>query len=235
MRTWIRPIPMRTISRLSIIFLLIGLASCTPREVVKIPEIERPPTKGWVEEGLASWYGKDFHGRPTASGEIYNMYGLSAAHRTLPLGTIVRVTNLKNGRSVDVVINDRGPFVDGRIIDMSYGAARVLDMVEDGVVPVRVEALGRDPSYVKTVRVMDGGEGDFVVQVGAFLDPSNAERLRTALSWSYPDVYIARASVDGRTYYRVRLGSYKEKASALNLADRLAEEGYPVWVTRSNQ
>jgi rare lipoprotein A len=95
----------------------------------------------WVEVGYAAWYGPGFHGKRTASGEIYNMYDLTAAHKTLPFGTIVKVYNLENGRSVVVRINDRGPFVKGRIIDLSYGAAKKLGMIEKGVVRVRIEVI----------------------------------------------------------------------------------------------
>lgn len=91
--------------------------------------------------GLASYYGSDFHGKPTASGEIFDMYDLTAAHNTLPLGTRVRVTNMRNGKEVVVRINDRGPFVEGRIIDLSYGAADELDMIGPGIIPVRIEII----------------------------------------------------------------------------------------------
>ena len=99
--------------------------------------------RGDSEEGTASWYGKKYHGRRTSSGERYDMHAMTAAHRDLPFGTVVRVTNLRNGKNVRVTINDRGPFVEGRIIDLSYAAAKKLDMVRDGVVPVRVEILRR--------------------------------------------------------------------------------------------
>ena len=101
----------------------------------------RPSSAGYHETGVASWYGPNFHGRPTSNGETYNMYGMTAAHTTLPLPTWVAVTNLANDRRVVVRVNDRGPFVNGRIIDLSYTAALALDMVQDGVVPVHVEAL----------------------------------------------------------------------------------------------
>lgn len=91
--------------------------------------------------GIASWYGGKFHGRRTANGEKYNKNGISAAHKTLPFGTVVRVTNHRNGRTLDVRINDRGPFVEGRIIDLSEGAAKKLDMIRDGVVPVSLQVL----------------------------------------------------------------------------------------------
>lgn len=91
--------------------------------------------------GMASWYGGKFHGRRTANGEKYNMNGISAAHKTLPFGTVVRVTNLNNGRTIDVRINDRGPFIKGRIIDLSKGAAKKIDMINDGVIPVKLQVL----------------------------------------------------------------------------------------------
>ncbi|MAE69488.1 MAG: hypothetical protein CME06_03345 [Gemmatimonadetes bacterium] len=96
---------------------------------------------GWREQGQASYYGKKFHGRRTANGEVYDMYGISAAHRTLPFGARVRVTHLANGRTIEVRINDRGPFIEGRIIDLSYGAAQTLGMVREGVVPVEIEVV----------------------------------------------------------------------------------------------
>jgi rare lipoprotein A len=101
----------------------------------------RPQYPGGAQYGLASWYGRDFNGRPTASGEIFDMYGYTAAHRSLPFGTRVRVTNEANGSSVVVRINDRGPWVEGRILDLSYAAAKQLGMLEAGVIRVRLEVL----------------------------------------------------------------------------------------------
>ena len=100
------------------------------------------PKSGRPQIGMASWYGKKYHGRPTASGEIFDMYKLTAAHKKLPLGTRVRVTNLKNRKSVVVKVNDRGPFVRGRIIDLSYAAAKKIGMIGDGIAKVRVEIVG---------------------------------------------------------------------------------------------
>ena len=117
-----------------LLFVLLLVAGCATK---KGPTTE-PTRKGDEQRGLASWYGKKYHGRPTASGERFNMNKVSAAHRTLPLGSVVKVTNLDNGRVLKVRINDRGPFVDGRIIDLSYKAAKKLDMVKAGVVPVRL-------------------------------------------------------------------------------------------------
>src|SRR5882762_6630332 len=140
-----------------------------------------PAPAGYIEEGNASWYGVPFHGRRASNGEVYDMYKLTAAHRTLPFETMVRVTNLNNGKSTVVRITDRGPFVDNRIIDLSLAAAREVDSVGPGVVPVRVEVLspGIDPM-----------SGFFTVQVGAFRDRANAERLHDRLSVTYSPIFI---------------------------------------------
>ena len=181
--------------------------------------------------GVASWYGADFHGRPTASGEVYDMYDMTAAHRTLPLGTILEVENLVNKRRAKVTVNDRGPFIEGRVIDLSFAGAKEIDIVEAGTAKVALRILGRDEGYIKTVRVEEGRGGrHYVVQVGAFLDRDNAERLKTALLWKEKDVYITKAEVSGRLFYRVRLGRFKERDKAKALAQRLAQDGYPVVV-----
>ena len=127
----------------------------------------RPLPLATHEEGNASWYGDPFNGRRASNGEIYDMYKLTAAHRTLPFETMVRVTNLNNGKSTTVRITDRGPFVDNRIIDLSLAAAREIESIGPGVVPVRLEVLGN----------VDVTAGFFTVQVGAFRDRANAERL----------------------------------------------------------
>jgi rare lipoprotein A len=178
-----------------------------------------------VEVGWASWYGKDFHGRKTASGEVYDMYQLTAAHKTLPLGTSVMVTHLNNGRSVMVVINDRGPFVKGRIIDLSYAAAQALEMVAEGVARVRVEALGKGsvPAPSST--------GSFTLQVGAFIERSNAVRLMNELQKAYRDVSLTELRTPENTYYRVRIGRFRTREEAYQFAVRLAQEGYTVFMT----
>lgn len=183
--------------------------------------------------GIASWYGSDFHGRPTASGEIYDMYDMTAAHRTLPLGTMVEVENLANGRRAKVTVNDRGPFIEGRVIDLSYAGAKEVDIVDAGTAKVALRLLGRDEGYIKTVKVVEGGKGGrYVVQVGSFVDKDNAERLKTALLWKEKDVYITKAKVSGKTFHRVRVGRFKERDKARELAESLAQEGYPVVVMR---
>src|SRR4030042_1102043 len=138
----------------------------SPPRILALPDTERtritkpyvvngvryyplPHAYGFVEYGKASWYGKEFHGRPTSSGEIYNMYGRTAAHKLLPLDTVVKVTNLTNQKTIVLPVNDRGPFVKGRVIDLSYGAARDLEMVGPGVVEGKVEALARGGGNAK--------------------------------------------------------------------------------------
>lgn len=119
--------------------LLLLLAACAgPQAVVPVP---RPVVPGYEETGKASWYGRWHHGRPTASGEVFDMHRMTAAHRTLPLGALVLVENLENGRTAEVVINDRGPYVAGRILDLSFAAARALGAIRPGVIPVRLRVV----------------------------------------------------------------------------------------------
>src|ERR1700736_6566790 len=139
-----------------------------------------PAPAGYTEQGNASWYGNPFHGRHASNGEVYDMYKLTAAHRTLPFETMVRVTNLNNGKSTVVRITDRGPFVDNRILDLSLAAAREIEAVGPGVVPIRLEVLGN----------VDPTAGFFTVQVGAFRERANAERLRDRLNVSYSPIFI---------------------------------------------
>ncbi len=126
---------------------------------------------GWEQRGVASWYGGIFQGKTTANGETYDTYGYTCAHKTLPFGTILEVKNLANGRSVQVRVNDRGPFVDDRIIDLTYAAARDLDMVRDGTADVVLTPVG------------DGiPETRFNIQIGAWGDLENARSHRTRLA-----------------------------------------------------
>lgn len=178
----------------------------------------------YVERGIASWYGEEFQGNPTASGEIYDMYDLTAAHRTLPLGSFVMVTNLENYRSVKVRINDRGPFVKGRIIDLSYGAARAIGMVEKGTAPVKIVALD-------TGLVASRGTPVYTVQVGAFSLKENAERLLVELRTGFPGAYMTVLETNQGRYYRVRVGKFASRESAYQLARKLAASGYSVLIT----
>ncbi|MBI5787792.1 MAG: septal ring lytic transglycosylase RlpA family protein [Candidatus Schekmanbacteria bacterium] len=175
--------------------------------------------RDFVEEGIASWYGVEFHGRSTASGEVYDMYERTAAHRTLPMDTYARVTNLLNGQRVIVRINDRGPFSKKRVMDMSYSAAKALGMLENGTAPVRIEALGHKvigEGRMVRYEPKDFYFGNFTVQVGAFQEKTNAERLINQLSKGYGNAhYVVYDSPQGR-FYRVRVGKYDnlEKAES---------------------
>jgi rare lipoprotein A len=181
---------------------------------------------GMVQYGVASWYGKKFHGNPTASGEIYDMYQLTAAHRTLPLGTYVMVTNLENNRSVEVKINDRGPFVKGRIIDLSYAAARGIDMVERGTSRVRVEVLRR--KALEVTRQAEGFGRGFTVQVGSFTDKGNAVKMTRTLPKELHNVHISVFETPETRYYRVRVGHFDTREMAYSFAAKLANMGYSV-------
>jgi len=183
-----------------------------------------PAPAGYTEKGNASWYGIPFNGRRASNGEIYDMYKLTAAHRTLPFDTVVRVTNLNNDRSTTVRITDRGPFVENRIIDLSLAAAREIESVGPGVVPVRVEVLtpGIDPTG-----------GYFTVQVGAFRDPNNAQRLRDRLNLSYSPIFIQQYDSPDGTYYRVRAGKLSGEDAARQFGEQLrSREGFTPFVVR---
>lgn len=174
--------------------------------------------RGYVEEGTASWYGPDFHGKPTSCGEIYDMNAMTSAHKILPMGTRLRVTNLRNQRSIVVRVNDRGPFVGNRIIDLSYAAARELDIVASGTAPVRIESLAGASGAAVVL-------GPFTVQVGAFTDPANAYRLASQLEKRYGSSSVQRGWVNGTLFHRVRVGRYPEMAAAESVRKEFEENG----------
>lgn len=191
-----------------------------------------PHAQGFSQRGKASWYGKKFHGRKTANGETYDMYAMTAAHKTLPLGTYVRVKNLQNNREMDVRINDRGPFVRGRIIDLSFAGAKKLGIVGQGTALVQITALGTPvrstakkgstQSYVPT----DYYKGDFTVQVGAFIDRNNAERLKQKLDSTYKNAHITTYNNGDETFYRVRVGKCSTLQQAIEYETILIKEGF---------
>lgn len=186
--------------------------------------------RGYVEEGIASWYGKKFHGHRTSSGETYDMYQLSAAHKSLPLPTWVRVTSLDNGKSTVVRVNDRGPFHDDRIIDLSWAAAARLGIDKAGTGRVRVEALSAEPApdRPKTVAAATASpppaDGALYLQVGAFRSPESAHSLVGELMQQVPwPVSVRPAS----PIYRVWVGPFSSEADRLRARDSLAGQGYP--------
>ncbi len=175
--------------------------------------------RGYREEGIASWYGTKFHGRRTSSGEPYDMYAMTAAHKTLPLPSYVRVTNLENGRSTVVRVNDRGPFHEGRIIDLSYAAAVVLGFAERGIARVRVEALDL------TEDAPADPTGPFYLQAGAFRDRRNAETLFQRLQGEL-EVPV-RIEPPRRGLYRIRIGPLADLGHARSVSNTLDRLGVP--------
>ena len=174
------------------------------------------PTHGERQRGVASWYGEPFHGRATASGEIYDMHQLTAAHRALPLGTVVDVTNLDNGRHVQVRVNDRGPFKKGRVLDLSYAAAKELDMIGEGL--ARVE--------LQVVKIGQGRSGPtphsrYVVQVGAFRELQNALDVKAKLA----DLAGVEITDDGNLH-RVRIGPFASHNEAVEMKRLLHKRGF---------
>jgi len=166
----------------------------------------QPDSTGYAEEGIASWYGREFHGRRTSNGEVYDMHAMTAAHKTLPLPTTARVTNLANGKSIIVRINDRGPFKEGRLIDLSYGAARELGFLAAGTTRVEVVALPDEPATT-AARAAGGSRQLMYAQVGAFSQQANAEELQRRLRDQGLDkVVIHPGRAAGRGLYRVRIG-----------------------------
>jgi rare lipoprotein A len=179
---------------------------------------------------VASWYGPDFHGKPTASGEIFDMNAFTCAHREYPFGTMLKITYLSNDRTTNCLVNDRGPFVDGRDIDLSYATAKDLGLLPAGTGAVRIECVGRDNSYKKEVR--DISNASLVtIQVGSFKEFANASRLKMSLDLKYGNTYIAEGNINGNKYYRVRIGAFGIRGDALHLAEVLADEGYDTLIT----
>ncbi len=191
---------------------------------------------GFKERGIASWYGTKFHGRRTSSGEPYDMYAMTAAHKHLPIPVYVRVTNLDNGRQIVVRVNDRGPFAHNRIIDLSYAAAVRLDMLREGTAPVEIEVIDTVPPAGEVIATgaeayaadsVAGGTTRYLIQAASFSERGNAERLQTRLqnaNLGVP-VEIQAAELGPRPVYRVRLGPVSSVGQVDRLTTRLTELG----------
>ena len=213
------------------IFAILSLLSV----VVSACSTARQETLPQSSYAVASWYGRDFHGRPTSSGEIFDMYAMTCAHKEYPFGTRLKVTNAANNKTSECIVNDRGPFVGGRDIDLSYAVAKEIGLIGSGTGRVYLEVDGRDTSYVKKVTLQSSGKtGPFAIQVGAFTDSINAVRLKVALRLKYGNVYILEAELKGTTYYRVRIGNFDSLGSAVSTAEQLGQEGYPAVVMQAD-
>lgn len=221
------------------------------------------PVPGASQIGVASWYGPGFHGRRTANGETYDQYGLTAAHRTLPHGTWVEVTNLANDRSVRVRINDRGPYVDDRIIDLSYTAAQRIDMLRSGIAPVRVEVVESDlvpeplpvaaapppprpprpapapppaavPVTATAPPVVDRG-GSYSVHAGVYSDYDRARREQRRLDGAVGPVRLTLVDAPEARFYQLRVGPFASRVAAERAAQQLANLGAPALVVVSGR
>jgi rare lipoprotein A len=188
---------------------------------VKLPVPVQEPN--YRETGIAAWYGKELHGKLTANGDVFDMYGLSAAHRTLPLGTLVRVTNLDNFKSITVRINDRGPFLKGRFLDLSYGAAKELGFVSQGTARVRIET-------VEEVH----GPAQYTVQAAVFTEEENARMLKERLNTRFGVVSIVPFETNIARVYRVQVGNYTSEDRAEQAARKLTLEGLEPVVVRKD-
>ncbi len=163
------------------------------------------------------------------------MYAMTCAHKEYPFGTFIKVTNIENNRAVACIVNDRGPFIDGRDIDLSYAAAKEINMIGPGLARVLLETKGRDNSYVRPVSIrVSEKTGLFTIQVGAFTENINAVKLKAALSLKYADVHIREAEVKGSIFYRVRVGNYNDYNSALLVAEQLGQEGYQALLLKAD-
>jgi rare lipoprotein A len=184
--------------------------------------------EGFVQTGIASWYGKDFHGKKTSNGDTYDMYAMTAAHKTLPFGVYVKVSNRDISRETVVRINDRGPFVAGRIIDLSYSAAKDIGLVSSGTAHVKIEALGYLDETVKGKSVYRApasyDRGSFGIQVGAFGKLENAQRMADSIKQRYGVSSIRESVVDGTRYYRVRAGNYTSLKEAEQARERSSDK-----------
>ncbi len=220
MRTWWGEVEEHGARALVLVVAVTLLGGCSRAVVVA-------PTPGHPQSGIASWYGPGFHGQPTSSGAIYDQNAMTAAHPTLPLGTRTRVTSLDTGKSVEVLVNDRGPFAKGRVIDLSHAAAREIGMLGPGTARVSIEVVARPPNGASYVT--------YCVQVGAFSEKEKAQALRARLIPRFDDVYVSAVQAQPDRMYRVRVGPFAERTRAESCAVDLSTLGLPAVVTEEPQ
>jgi rare lipoprotein A len=242
-----------TIRSLTVVLFVLLLSACASRQRAYSPQDQnlssrqkpgqKPYTvagkryeplsshEGFVQEGIASSYGRDFHGRKTSSGEPFDMNAMTAAHKTLPLGVYVKVQHKRTGREVIVRINDRGPFVRERIIDLSEGAARKLETIQEGVAAVRITALGyktdQTDGEVHYRAPASYDTGSFALQVAALKIRANAYRYADELKRTYGTADVREATVGGNVFYRVRMGHYSSLRAAQAAQESYERKGFP--------
>lgn len=197
-----------------------------------------PRITRYLKQGIASWYGSDFHGKKTASGEIYDMYAMTAAHNTLPIPSYARVTNLENQRSVIVRINDRGPFHGNRLLDLSYAAAKKLDLHQAGTGNVEIKAIAPDQALAQLQNTAEKQEKSVYLQVGTFGNKKKALKLQNKIAaHQLPQTTILPSTHKGATLYKVQMGPIKSPTSAHQLNTQLAKLGITAtqFVTETDQ
>lgn len=222
-------------------------AKAPPAKAGRIPATQRPyqiegksyyplpSAEGYSETGLASWYGHPFHGRKTSNGETYNMYDWTAAHKTLPMNTHLLVENLGNGRSTTVRINDRGPFVGTRIIDLSYNVAKELGIMKEGLGQVRITALGEaetitladNKTATRFLPHEDFQKGDFYIQIGSFTVRENAERLKNRMNKEGREAETIRYDRVDQIFYRVQVKAGTTLSIAKQMEQTMTGAGFP--------
>ncbi len=242
----------KSLSHSFLFFILLFLSSCSygaksPSHVTRaqIPATQRPyvinhvkyypisSSAGYIDTGIASWYGSYFHGRRTSNGERYDMYADTAAHKTLPMNTMVLVRNLENNREMVVRINDRGPFVRGRILDLSYSSAKKLGIIKKGTAKVRITAMAPSLNGVYA-SVPDFNEGEFYVQIGSFREKKNALRLQNRFATAGHTAVIKEFSQENDTYYRVQVYTGTQLKQAKIAEEALLKKGYSGAFTVAN-
>lgn len=201
-----------------------------PYVINKITYYPIPDAAGFAEKGVASWYGSDFHGRSTSNGERYDMYAMTAAHKTLPMNTMLLVKNVDNGKEIIVRVNDRGPFVQGRVIDLSYTAAKKLSIVKPGTSRVKLVALAEESLFARSPggksKLPDLYRGEYYIQIGAFNQKGNAINLQKRFTDAGHTTVIQQHQEPKQTYYRVHVYAGKEFVAAKKAEASLASHGY---------
>ncbi|HSF09143.1 MAG TPA: septal ring lytic transglycosylase RlpA family protein [Nitrospirales bacterium] len=205
------------VKRICLILTFLLMAGCAGGQSRTEPMISDT-----FQRGVASWYGPSFHGNPTANGEPYDMWALTAAHPTLPFGTRVLVQSLDTGKSVTVRINDRGPFIRGRIIDLSYGAARELAMIGRGTENVSLTIL--ESRNTSSGNMSKGGSDSYWVQVGSFTTLTQAVTLHEQLAYHYPNLRLTTVDLPSGQWHRVQIGTFPSQEKAKIVAKELEKQ-----------